>query len=100
MYLLNVSFMVNPKVYTQWVSFINDKFMPLVSSQSEFDRVTFSKVLSATVEDHHIFSLLIEFDTLDGYNLFQNEIMGQYLEIASPLFGTNTSHFITLMKKM
>lgn len=100
MYLLNVSFMVDPKVYAQWINFMSDKFLPYVRSKSQFDRTTFSKVLSATVEENHIFSLLVEFDTLDVYKQFQTEIMEQYIEFAHPMFGVKTTYFMSLMKKM
>ncbi|MEG1635635.1 MAG: DUF4286 family protein [Rikenellaceae bacterium] len=99
-YLLNVSFMVDASISGQWINFMNDKFLPFVKTQSILDRITFSKVLSATVEDSYIFSLLVEFSTLDGYKLFQTEIMEQYVQFAQPLFDSKTTHFMSLMKRM
>lgn len=97
-YMLNISFVVEPSVYPSWYSFMYDKFVPFVRDEKMFERVEFSRVLSEGVQSHYTFSLLTHFETLDGYKLFRGDVMGEYMEVAEPMFGSKVTHFITLMK--
>ncbi len=99
-YNLNISFVVDPKVYPSWYSFMYDKFLPFVEEESLFDRVQFSRVLSEGVQSYYTFSLLTHFETLDGYRKFKGDIMSEYIEFADPMFGTKVTHFMTLMKEI
>ncbi|MFI3314284.1 MAG: DUF4286 family protein [Rikenellaceae bacterium] len=99
-YMLNISFMVEPTVYGSWYNFMFEKFIPFVKTKEEFIEPTFSRILSDGVNSHYTFSLLVHLQTLDGYNLFKNEIMHEYSEFAQPMFGAKVTHFMTLMKKI
>ena len=92
--------MVEPKAHGQWYTLVTDNFLPLLKSQPLFKRVTFSRVLSDSVENHYIYSVLIEIDTMEGYELYQNELIQQYVDIAKPMFETKVTHFVTVMKNI
>ena len=92
--------MVDQKVHGQWYALITDKFMPLLKSQPLFKKVVFSKVLSASAEEHYTYSILIEIETMEGYELYQNEILTEYIEIAQPMFESKAIHFVTVMKSI
>ena len=51
MYIVNTSFMVDPAIHDRWLESLRKHYLPLLAAQG-FDKITFTRVLPATAEEH------------------------------------------------
>lgn len=97
MYILNTSFMVDPKAHDLWYKFVVEKFMPRLK-QENLGNIFFSRVLSQQKEDHYTYSIQIHIPTLDEYKRYTENIFEDYLQISIPMFSNSVAYFTTVMK--
>lgn len=55
MYIVNTSFMVDPAIHDRWLESLRKHYLPLLAAQG-FDKITFTRVLPATAEEHFTYS--------------------------------------------
>ena len=58
MYIVNTSFMVDPAIHDRWLESLRKHYLPLLAAQG-FDKITFTRVLPATAEEHFTYSLQV-----------------------------------------
>lgn len=97
MYTLNTSFMIMPEIHDRWYQMLTEKYIPLLKSEG-YNKILFTRVLSAESVEHYTYSLQVEIEDLGDYKHISEELLSQYIEIASPLFGDKAVHFITILK--
>ncbi len=99
MYLLNISFVVEPPVQERWLELMRSKFIPFLRA-SGYNDLVFSRVLSIEAQTHFTYSLLMRFDSMVDYERITKELFGQYTAVAEPLFGVQVLWFMSLMKNV
>lgn len=99
MYIINTSFMVEPKVHDQWYCMLTDKFIPMLRDEG-FSNFTFTRVLTNNNDGHYTYSLQVNVADMPSYQRFMEQMIGQYTDIALPAFGENALHFSTLLKRI
>ena len=67
MYIVNTSFMVDPAIHDRWLESLRKHYLPLLAAQG-FDKITFTRVLPATAEEHFT-------DSLQARDLFGDKLM-------------------------
>lgn len=98
MYLVNTSFSIEPHVLRAWLEIIKEDYIPLLE-RGGFRVVALSRVISAEAVAHFTYSLLVEVADMARYKELTEDVFGEYLAIAGPLFGTDVMWFTSLMKK-
>ena len=99
MYIVNTSFMVEPSVHDRWLDFIKKQYIPALAAR-DFRRVVFTRLLSASAEDHFTYSLQVELDDMDRYRQFSEELFPEYTAIATGLFNDKVLWFNSLLKRV
>ena len=89
MYIVNTSFMVDPAIHDRWLESLRKHYLPLLAAQG-FDKITFTRVLPATAEEHFTYSLQVEV----------GELFEEYAATARDLFGDKLMWFNSLLKKV
>ena len=98
MYLVNTSFAVEPSVRDSWLRIIKENYIPLLE-QRGYAVAAFSRVVSVDPVDHFTYSLLVGVTDMARYAELTEDVFGEYLAIADPLFGSGVMWFTSLMKK-
>lgn len=99
MYIINTSFMVEPKVHDRWYSMFTDRFIPMLG-QEGFTEFTLTRVLTNSNDTHRTYSLQVNVPDIPTYQRFIEQMIGQYTDIASEAFGHQALHFSTLLKRI
>lgn len=99
MYLVNTSFAVEPCMRDRWLEIINEHYIPLLLEKG-FVVVALSRVISVDAVDHFTYSLLVEVENMERYKELTDDVFGEYLAVADPLFGSRALWFTSLMKKI
>ena len=99
MYILNTSFMVDYDIHAHWLDTFRNRFLPFLQ-EAGFDEPVFTKVISNDNEGHFTYSLQIPLADLSRYKEYTEEIMREYAETYSPVYGEKVLWFMSLMKKM
>ena len=98
MYLVNTSFVVEPNLLERWIGIIKQSYIPLLD-KAGFTVAAFSRVISVDPIEHFTYSLLVEVPDMARYKELTEDLFGEYLAIADPMFGSGVLWFTTLMKK-
>lgn len=98
-YIVNISFMVAPRIHDTWLESLRKEFVPRLDSK-EFGTVTFCRVLTDRPEEHFTYSLQIETEDMSGYQRIVHEILHKYSESAHKLFGEDLMYFTSVLKKI
>lgn len=98
-YIVNISFMVAPRIHDAWLESLRKEFVPRLDSK-EFGTVTFCRVLTDRPEGHFTYSLQIETKDMSGYQRIVHEILHEYSESAHKLFGEDLMYFTSVLKKI
>ncbi len=99
MYILNTSFMVDYDIHALWFRMIRERFLPYLKARG-FEEFVFTKVLSDGNEGHFTYSLQVPMADLARYREYNEEIMGEYREIAGPAFGEKALYFCSVLKRV
>lgn len=99
MYIVNTTFMVSAEAHDRWIAQFKEHYLPTLNAQG-YTRQTFTRVLSAQVEDHHTYSLQIEVDDMKSYKELSEGIIADYIANVKMLFGEGVLCFVTLMKRV
>ncbi len=98
MYLVNTSFAVEPAVHDSWLGIIKGHYIPLLIERG-FEVAALSRVISVEPVQHFTWSLLVAVPDMARYMELTEEVFGEYLTLAGPLFGDSVMWFTSLMKK-
>ncbi|MDL2320373.1 DUF4286 family protein [Alistipes sp. OttesenSCG-928-B03] len=99
MYLVNTTFAVEYDVHDRWFELVRGKYVPLLE-ENGYNIVALSRVISAEATGHFTYSLLVGADDIPAYQRLTDELFGEYLAVAGPLFGDRVVWFTSLMKKL
>lgn len=99
MYIVNTSFMVEPKAHGQWYVMFTERFIPMLRAEG-FEDLVFTRVLSNSGDAHYTYSLQVSVADIPSYQRFMDQIMGEYSNIVLPAFGQNVLHFTSLLKRI
>ena len=91
--------MVNPEHHDKWYELITQRLIPMMRKEG-FDKYLLTRVLAEDSCPHYTYSLQIDAQDISSYQQFMENIMGQYVEIADPMFGDDVLHFTSLLKKI
>lgn len=87
-----------PSVHGNWYKFMEDKFIPSISSNHIFGNIRFTRLLSEQVEKHFTYSLQIDCADMSVYQNFMSEILPEYSEFTTSMFDVEVVHFVSLLK--
>lgn len=99
MYIINTTYVIEPPIHGQWYDIFTTKYVPFLRSAG-FEKMVMTRVLSEDKVSHYTYSLQVEVDDIATYQRFMSDAMGEYNQIATPLFGESALHFCTLLKKI
>ncbi len=98
MYIVNISFFVEPDVHGRWLDVMKREFLPLVA-ECGFHEVVFSRVLPQGDEcEGVVHSLMVRGSDRAWCEIATGELTEKYKAIALPLFGHGTQWFTTIME--
>lgn len=99
MYIINTTFVVEPKIHNQWYKFFIEKFIPAIQQQN-FQIIALTRILAENNTGNYAYSLQITVDQIPEYQRYMQEPLEEYVEMAKSLFGEEALHFTTLLKKI
>lgn len=99
MYIINVTFVVEPPVHSSWYALATEKFLSRLEAESGRP-VTFTRLLHDTPEAHYTYSVQCHCCDMTFYRRFVDELMADYVEVAGPMFGDKVLYFISLLKRI
>ena len=99
MYIVNTSFMVDPAIHDRWLESLRKHYLPLLAAQG-FDKITFTRVLPATAEEHFTYSLQVDVGDMPRYKRLVGELFEEFAATARDLFGDKLMWFNSLLKKV
>ena len=99
MYIVNTSFMVDPRVHDRWLDSIRGGYIPSLRLRG-FGKTVFTRILSENAEDHFTYSLQIEMEDMALYSLFSGEVFPEYAGAMKKAFGDKVLWFNSLMKRV
>jgi hypothetical protein len=99
MYILNTSFMVDYAIHDHWLDTFRGRFLPFLRGAG-FENMIFTKVLSNDAEGHFTYSLQIPLADLSRYKEYTEEILREYAETYTPVYGEKVLWFVSLLKKV
>ena len=91
MYIVNTSFMVDPAIHDRWLESLRKHYL---------DKITFTRVLPATAEEHFTYSLQVDVGDMPRYKRLVGELFEEYAATARDLFGDKLMWFNSLLKKV
>ena len=98
MYILNTSFMVDYDVHDHWLEMFRKRFIPFLQGEG-FTGLVFTKVMTNSPDDGHFtYSLQVAMPDLARYEEFNQRILGEFAEIAVPVYGEKVLWFSSLLK--
>ncbi|GHU98119.1 hypothetical protein FACS1894159_00120 [Bacteroidia bacterium] len=98
MYIVNTTFVVEPHCRQQWISLMENEYMPLLR-QSGMGAATLCRIISERAEEHLTYALMVEVESMADYSRLTGELFDRYLELAGLLFGQRPLSVTTLLKK-
>lgn len=95
-YIISSTFSVDQRLHGKWLALITDHYIPFLKKEG-FEQITFAKLLNND-NDSHTYSLQMRTDSVLDFNRYSSEVFGEYLQIASPLFGDSVLYFNSVLK--
>lgn len=92
MYILSVTFVVEPAAQSNFRVYLRDEIKPMVDGYE----IKWCRVLSEKHEGHFTYSLQIELESLANYNMLKDSVQSSLLKYN---FGEMVLHFTTLLKQ-
>ncbi len=93
MYILSITFVVEPYADSNWRVYFRDEVDPLIKDK----KTTLCRVLSEHHNGHFTYSLQVQLDDLTDYNTIKEGVANSLLKMN---FGESILHFSTLMKEI
>ncbi len=100
MLIYNITFSIEESTENEFIDFLKKELMPFIENQNLATSVTLLKLLTEIQQELTNLALQINFDEIEKYISFENEILEKIIEKADSKYKGKYLTFNTLLEKI